>query len=56
MLSGIIFTSGCEVTKAFRPNYRCTKCGTEILMLSDTRAKKYCPEGGKHNWRHIINR
>ena len=55
-----VFLTGCEVTKgitrSMTPNYRCSKCGTEILMMSDTRAKKYCPKGGKHEWRRIINR
>ena len=55
-----VMLSGCEVTKgiarSMKPSYRCSKCGTEILMMSDTRAKKYCPKGGKHEWRRIIKR
>ena len=56
LLLSMFFLVGCEITKAMKPQYRCSKCGTEILMMSDTRARKYCPQGGKHEWRRIINR
>ncbi len=57
MLLGMIFISGCEITKGMQSQYRCSKCGAEVLMLSGcARTKEYCSEGGKHEWRHILNR
>jgi rRNA maturation endonuclease Nob1 len=57
LLLSMFFLVGCEITKAMKPQYRCSKCGREILMLSGCKtANEYCPQGGKHEWQRISNR
>ena len=50
--------SGCETLKNMtKPQHRCHKCGLELFMITgDVRAKTSCPNGGRHEWRRILNR